>query len=47
MATKLDLTEAQIVGFHYGYHGFSLISLIDSVGLTKKEWKQLKEDGRV
>lgn len=47
MANKLDLAEAQILGFHHGYHGFTLKSLIESMGMTKSEWKKLKYAGRV
>ncbi len=44
MATKLDLAEAQIIGFSHGSHGFSIKSLIKSMGLTRREWIILKRN---
>jgi len=44
MATKLDLADAQLIGWRHGFHGFSIISLVESMGLTKSEWKKLKSD---
>jgi len=44
MANKLDLADAQLVGWSHGFHGFSIISLVESMGLTKSEWKKLQSD---
>jgi hypothetical protein len=44
MANKLDLADAQLIGWHHGFHGFSIISLVQSMSLTKSEWKKLKTD---
>jgi hypothetical protein len=43
MATKLDLAEAQLLGYTHGKRGYYLKSLIESMGLTKKEWYLLKD----
>lgn len=42
MATKLDLADAQFIGFMHG-KGQSLIAMVESMGLTKREWKNWKE----
>lgn len=42
MATKLDLADAQFIGYHHGRFG-SLIEMVNAMGLTKKEWLQLKK----
>lgn len=42
IATKLDLAEAQLLGWHSCKHGESLISLVSSMGLTKSEWEKIK-----
>lgn len=43
MATKLDIADAQIVGFSFARDGFStIIKLIESMGLTKSEWIKWK-----
>ena len=41
MATQLQLAEAQFLGFMHRQQGYSLISLVQSMGLSKKEWEQL------
>lgn len=33
--------EQQLLGFVHGRNGYSLISLIESMGLTKLEWKKI------
>lgn len=38
------LAEAQILGFNHGTHNEGFISLIDSMGLTKSEFKQIVSD---
>jgi hypothetical protein len=44
MATQLDLVDAQFVGFSYARNGYlSIIGLIDSMGMTKSEWKKWNE----
>lgn len=42
MATKLDLAEAQLLGWHEGTHGTFLSSFVESMGLTKAEWEKIK-----
>lgn len=42
MATQLDLAEAQLLGWQHGKHGHSLISLVQSMNLTKAEWEKIK-----
>ena len=45
MDTKLDLADAQLLGFYHGkWNGNDIIGLIESMGLTKKEWLKLKSD---
>ena len=45
MANKLDLADAQFVGFRHGkWHREDIIGLIESMGLTKKEWIDWKEN---
>ena len=43
MANQIQVAEAQIIGFNHGSHGFSIKSLIESMGLTKREWLMLKD----
>lgn len=38
MATKLDLADAQFIGFGMRRTGTSAVELVESMGLTKKEW---------
>jgi len=42
MATKLDLADAQFVGFKEGKWSRDIIPLIKAMGLTKKEWEKWK-----
>jgi len=43
MATKLDLADAQIIGFsHAQKNSNDIIGLIQSMGLTKEEWLKWK-----
>lgn len=39
----LLMAEQQLVGFKYAQNGYSLISLINSMGLSSEEWKRLKK----
>lgn len=42
---KLALAEAQLLGFDYGrWHRTDLEGLIESMGLTKKEWNLLNKN---
>lgn len=43
MANRLDLADAQLLGWSYGKKGYFLTDLVVSMGLTKSEWKQWKE----
>ena len=47
MANKLQLAEAQILGFQHGKRGYNLSDLVHSMGLTKSEWEKLKSSGMV
>lgn len=43
--TKMEqLAEAQILGYYSCENGESIADLVCSMGLTKKEWKHLKQD---
>lgn len=42
MATRLDLAEAQLLGWSNGKHGTVLTSLIEGMGLTLSEWNKIK-----
>jgi len=42
MATKLDLAEAQLLGWSNGKHGTFLTSLIEGMGLTISEWNKIQ-----
>jgi hypothetical protein len=43
MATKLDLADAQFIGFKAGKWNWNgIIDLVQSMGLTKKEWEKWK-----
>ena len=45
MATKLDLADAQFLGYWFGkWNGNGIIGMVESMGLTKKEWLKLKSD---
>jgi hypothetical protein len=44
MANKIDMAEQQLCGYSYGRRGFSITSLVEAMGLTKKEWERLKSD---
>lgn len=43
MANKKDLAEAQFVGFQHGKHGYSVKELVQSMGLKKSEWLDIRE----
>lgn len=43
MATKLDLADAQFLGFHHGRREPGIVMLVESMGLTKKEWISWKK----
>ncbi len=42
--TRTDMSEQQLLGYVHGRDGYGLRSLIDAMGLTKKEWKILREE---
>ena len=44
MANKIDLAEQQLLGFKHRESGHSLIELVESMGLTEKEWGIIKAD---
>ena len=43
MSNKLDLAEAQMLGWKHGHQGYDLESLCSSMGLTRIEWEKIKE----
>jgi hypothetical protein len=44
MATRLDLADAQFIGFGLHHNnGNRIIMLVEGMGLTKKEWMLWKE----
>lgn len=43
MATKLDLADAQLLGYAHGKREPGILGLIGSMGLTKSEWIKLKD----
>ena len=43
MATKLDLADAQFIGYSHGRFE-SLLDMVSSMGLTEKEWEKWKKD---
>jgi hypothetical protein len=42
MATKLDLADAQFIGYAHGKREPGIIGLVEGMGLTKKEWEKWK-----
>lgn len=44
MATRLDLADAQFIGFKAAKWCPNIIHLIESMGLTKSEWIKWKND---
>lgn len=45
MATQLDVIDAQFVGFFYGrQYTEDIVGLVESMGVTKKEWLKLKSE---
>lgn len=43
MATKLDLADAQFLGYWFGkWNGNGIIGMVESMGLKKKEWIKLR-----
>jgi len=41
---EIEKAESQLLGFKHGQSGYDLLSLVESMGLTKQEWKILKKD---
>ena len=44
MANKLDLADAQFLGFAIGKHEPGIIHLVECMGLTLKEWEKWKKE---
>jgi hypothetical protein len=45
MATKLDLADAQFIGFKAGkWESHDITGMVEAMGLTKKEWLKWKCD---
>jgi len=42
MVNKLQLAEAQFIGFVHGKHGYGVLDLVISMGLTRTEWSSLR-----
>ena len=48
MITRLDLAEAQFIGYYFRKRDSNgIIGLIESMGLTKKEWIKLKSKNQI
>ena len=47
MATKLDMAEQQLYGWHAAIVGERLLGLVGGMGLTRKEWEKLCGEGLV
>ena len=47
MASQLDMAEQQMLGFHHAKQGFSFEELVISMGLEKREWRNLKSRGMI
>lgn len=43
MVTKLDLADAQFIGFHFGKREPGIVHLVIEMGLTKTEWITWKQ----
>ena len=43
MDNLIELAEAQLTGYSHAQRGFSIESLIESMGITKKEWLIIKD----
>lgn len=39
---QIALAEAQILGFIHGRGGYSLASLVENMGLKRREWEAIK-----
>lgn len=45
MATKLDLADAQFIGFNHGkWNRGDIVGLVQGMGLSKKEWLKWKRE---
>ena len=44
MATQLDLAESQLIGFGHASKGYDIKDLANAMGLSKNEWKKLREN---
>lgn len=47
--TKQEIEEAcqQFVGFLHGKQGFSLLGLVNSMGLKQEEWKVIRKNKEI
>ena len=39
---NIEKAEQQLTGFFHAKRGYNLTSLIESMGMTEKEWKQIR-----
>jgi hypothetical protein len=45
MANRLDLADAQLLGFSMGKNNWNgIIDLVESMGLTRAEWNKWKDE---
>jgi len=44
MATKLDLADAQFIGWAHGKREPAITGMVQSMGLTRKEWEKWKKN---
>ena len=45
MTTQLDMAEQQLYGWHCAKAGEQLIAMVESMGLTEKEWLKMCQAG--
>lgn len=43
-ATELEKAEQQLTGFSHAIQGFSLVELVESMGLRLEEWQKIRKD---
>lgn len=44
MKTETRFAQQQLLGYFHAKRGFSLIHLIENMGLSKKEWNEIKRE---
>lgn len=44
---EIEFAEQQLTGFFHARHGYTLLQLVQSMGLTSEEWAAIKASGRI